>query len=715
MSRVRAMASARLRVLMVLGAGLLLGGVGVLAGAVLHSATASAAVPTCTQLGGPGTAVTVTLKGGTVTISQTSAGAFTVSPNSNTDGCKNPFTTSNISFQPDPANATGPSTVVLDQTGPGGQFPCNMTIGGTVGDATVGNATLDVDGAPSENLVVGTGGLSLDSLNSSCNVIDLAGVGGYGLTSVSTQGVFISAAGSTTTGGPTTVPVTMVGGSKTVAASGDIFTLGAGTDVVDVISGTGNSLDFGAVQTSAGTNLAINLSGTSETIGGTTVLNGEAAVGSVINDTFTASAFNSITGSLSGNTDFLGGDVGGVSFTGQGPGGFANIANWNDAADFSAASSGVVVNLSNFTQGGVLNNSVKVASGNFTIVNLTTVTGSSLGSNTFYAGQNQILPSNAALSYNFTGDGNNNTFYGGANPEALFGGGTQLDTFTSNGSSNKFIPGTADATFIDPTSGNTVDLSSPNANVPTITDPAVVDVSGAPDGNTANDTATTSSGGSVTATYDFSGLGSNINFFGSQGGTKFDGGTVPAHFNGFLTPASPNSSSTSTGSWPSRSSNSGLASFPRGSEIGRCWCELAGPSWPAPTRRAFRPARSSSTPTSPTVATAGCDRPDGRPDAGRGRGRPQPAGRRHDPGGAGRPPGHARRHRRPQPRRRRFGLAGCTTGGCAPSPASMVVDRWEEVGKTNDSSENSKMEGKCSGENRVKWTGGNRNEAMEKG
>ncbi len=42
----------------------------------------------------------------------------------------------------------------------------------------------------------------------------------------------------------------------------------------------------------------------------------------------------------------------------------------------------------------------------------------------------------------------------------------------------------------------------------------------------------------------------------------------------------------------------------------------------------------------------------------------------------------------------------------------MVVDRWEEVGKTNESSENSKMEEKRSGEERVYMDGGKRNEAM---
>ena len=378
--------------------------------------------------------------------------------------------------------ASEATTVVLDETDTGGLLPC-LPMTGAVGNTTTGNGTVNVLGRDGQSITVGSTGLNLQP--GSCNVnevVALDNVAAYDLSD--TSGVLVSpvtfsAAGDATTGGPATVPVTFVGGAATPAThhlNGSTFIGGSLTDTYTVF-GNGNTFRVGTGPTPSPTPIPSALrrtarlqqragqcqlaSGcqrvrTTQTVG-TTVKDGQAALGSVISDTSNSSAFAVIKGASSGDTDFLAGDHGGLTFTAQGASG--------NAADFSAASSGVVVNLTQpagTVSGGNLTN------GGDTVSGLTNVTGSAAGGNEFVAG--------SGSPYTFTGNGNGNIFVGGA---------SGADTFTSNGTGNLFFPGVANASFIDPTAGNTVDLDSV-----AVTASAIVNVSGVPVTGAANDTAT---------------------------------------------------------------------------------------------------------------------------------------------------------------------------------------------------------------------------------
>ena len=138
-------------------------------------------------------------------------------------------------------------------------------------------------------------------------------------------------------------------------------------------------------------------------VAGTGCTAGEALLGSV------PVQFSNITtysGLPSGNTTFVAGTPNASVFNAFGT--------TNNVIDFSAASSGVTVNL---TAGPT------ARSGSDTISNLTTVIGSIKGNNTFEAG--------SAPSYTFTSDGNGNTFDGGAG----------TDIFSGSGSKNTFNVG----------------------------------------------------------------------------------------------------------------------------------------------------------------------------------------------------------------------------------------------------------------------------------
>ena len=289
-------------------------------------------------------------------------------------------------------------------------------------------------------------------------------------------------------GGPDTMTgITSVTGS---AAGGNTFRAGAGNETFSQTgSGVGDALDLSHVSTSATTPMTVDVSGGSG--------NDTASVGSTTY-TFTTggAAFTAFTGPSTGSTTFLASGSGGYSFTASGS---------SDSIDFSAAASGVNVNLSPATEHTLASGEVGVAGGVDVLSGLSTVTGSTAGGNSFYAG--------SGGPYVFTGNGNDNTFTGG----------TGTDSFTSNGSGNRFVAGTGNAVFNDTSSENTIDFSA-------LTVPLTVNVSGSTAGTTVNDTATTTS-----ATYSFTGVSAPTTFIGatpSSGGTTFDAGTDDDTFDG---------------------------------------------------------------------------------------------------------------------------------------------------------------------------------------
>ena len=121
-------------------------------------------------------------------------------------------------------------------------------------------------------------------------------------------------------------------------------------------------------------------------------------------------AFTSFTGANTGNTEFLA----------DGSGGYAlMLREGTTTVDFSAASSGVNVNLSPNTEGGVPSGQADVPGGVDMVSGLTTS----------WARRRAATPSPLDRP--------------GRTPSA------------GAGTGNRFVAGTGDATFIDPTSGNT--------------------------------------------------------------------------------------------------------------------------------------------------------------------------------------------------------------------------------------------------------------------
>jgi hypothetical protein len=294
--------------------------------------------------------------------------------------------------------------------------------------------------------------------------------------------------------------VTFVAGPGT-----DTFNVGGtvGSDTFDVGSGTstffdtgpGDTVDFTNVPTSSNTPLQVNAASGQATVSTstTTFVNHSGSNG--------ASDFTAFKGSAQGNTAFVASPSGGETFTASGS---------NDSIDFSAASSGVTVDLHTYatSQTGTVTG-LAAGTGSDptadTIDGLSAVTGSAQGGNTFTAGDAGAN----GYRYSFTGNGNGNTFTGG-NGAASFAG---------NGNANTFVAGTGNETILDSGGvGNTIDFSK-------LSDPAVVNLSGHQVGFTGNNTATTSS-----ATYSFA-LGP-ASFVGSKGGTTFFAGGTQDSFSG---------------------------------------------------------------------------------------------------------------------------------------------------------------------------------------
>ena len=357
----------------------------------------------------------------------------------------------------------------------GGSLQINAATGaahlGTVTEPFSGISVFDGLAGGDTTFVSGsTGGLTFNASGSG-NAADFSGATSGVTIDLSTSAASVS--GFASGGADAMTGVASVTGS---AAGENTFRAGSGNETfVQTGSGSGDRVDFSAVATSSTSPLTVNVSGAM--VGG--LANDSASVGTTTYTFATGgAAFTSFTGANLGNAKFLASGLGGYSF---------DAASGNNTVDYSAAVSGVNVNLSPNTEGGVPSGEADVPGGVDMVSGLTTVVGAPAGGNTFAAGS----------------------------------GGPY--TFTGAGTGNRFVAGTGDATFIDPTSGNTVDFSA-------LTLPVTVNVSGVQVGSTLNNTATAGS-----ATDTFTGLAAPTSFIGAtptSGGTTFYAGSDADSFQG---------------------------------------------------------------------------------------------------------------------------------------------------------------------------------------
>ncbi len=393
------------------------------------------------------------------------------------------------------------------------------------------NATFAFDTSGNDNTLYSdacsvAGGCSYDFTavaGSTGNTVN-AGAGTETVTATASSATFNAGSGSDT--------FTVTGGSNT-------FNAGAGDDSF-YDTGTSNTVSFSAVGSTQTSQLYVDVNAGAQTVGGHSLQSGEAASATAsynfqsASGSFDSSPFTVVDGSTNqGYTNFYLGATGGVSLDpNQGP-----VP--GDTVSFEGSSNGVVANLS----GGSLSVTATIAPGvtvtGFslpsdavlvedptagsscssaspycdTLGNVTNVTGPPAGFSTFYAGPGPT----ASVAYSFTGQANDNTFYGGSGQDA----------FTGNGSGDRFVAGTGPDTFTESTTGvaNTIDFSAvpvgPACSTGSCT--LLVNLSGSltavPSGSAALLSGTT-----TLTTYSFEN-GAFSTFIGALGGnTTFEGG-----------------------------------------------------------------------------------------------------------------------------------------------------------------------------------------------
>jgi hypothetical protein len=379
-----------------------------------------------------------------------------------------------------------------------------------------------------------------------------------------TENIGVTGSNTTLTGGPGRDTFTVAGGSvvtaggtTVVTGNNNIFQAGAGSDTFFDATGP-NRVDFSKVDTTANP-LRINTPNGTATAG----TGGSVSYTFQTSSTNTSSApFSTFLGATNGNTAFQTDSAGGLSFQGAGTG---------NSADFSAAGTsgnGVAVNLSGATQ--TTSSSVSVNPGQAlvapsrfdTLSNVSTVTGSSQGFNTFWggagtfafnaSGNSNLFNGNSGGTYNIGISGTTgNQVSAGAGTETfnvtgnsvILAGGSGTATFTDTGNNNVFMAGSGPASFFDSTGPNTVDFSnvgtSPN-------DQLAINAAGAPEqavlsGNTVtlqNGQAEVGSGtlytflnspgsNSASAFTTFNGAATGNSIF--LGGAEFSGSTKPGN------------------------------------------------------------------------------------------------------------------------------------------------------------------------------------------
>lgn len=377
-----------------------------------------------------------------------------------------------------------------------GKFSYDFTSGGTKFNDIAGNANIPTTLYAASGATV--------TLEGNVTVLGTGGGGNaYTITANGSGNQVTAGPGSetfTVTGSNMTFTGAAANGSATdtftVTGDSNVFKAGTAGDAFNA-TGTGETVDFSSLVTTAGNPLSID-AGT-----------GTASLGST---NYSFSGISQITGATSGNTAFTAGVTGGFSLTGQGSG---NTATFNPSNAIVANLSGASQTLNGFTvdDGQVLVaapgvNTACVPSICDTLTDITNVTGPIFGSSTFYGGA-------SGTAFSFTGRGNGNTFLGdsangacpttpgcaytvktspsatgnvvqaGAGTESFtvtgsnltLVGSTGTTTFTVTGSSNTFRAGTGPANFYDTGSGNTADFSNVQTNSGT---PLYIDVTGGP-------------------------------------------------------------------------------------------------------------------------------------------------------------------------------------------------------------------------------------------
>ncbi len=383
--------------------------------------------------------------------------------------------------------------------------------------------------------------------------------GGAGTTSFTLNGNGNTLDGSS---GPTTFNVTgndnsYLGGTGTdqvtITGNSNDFHAGPGSEKFFGVAGSpgtnpGDTADFSGIGASSSAPLVVNLSGASETVQGVLVLNGEATLIPSSGSTYTfrdsssastALDFTTIIGSGEGNTQFLAGSSGGLTFTGSGSGNQVSFL----------GNSGVVVNVSGALQttsaqiGSTKLSGFQIGSGQAlvapptgsatscsgsggsaiasfcdVITDVFTATGPPSGFSTFYAGA-------PGQTYTFSDAGNNNTFIGG----------TGTAVFSSGGNFNTFEAGLGTESFSESTTSQEPDNTIDFSNVPvgsqagcTSTPCSLsVNVSGTQTSVPDFSAALFNSSQAQVAIYSFGQGGSDFtNFIGAAGGdTAFAGGS----------------------------------------------------------------------------------------------------------------------------------------------------------------------------------------------
>jgi hypothetical protein len=427
------------------------------------------------------------------------------------------------------ASGVPAQTVLLDQTGAGGVFPCSAPLAGTLRAIDA----IQVLGATGESLSAGdTPGGSGVNLNSCSSVGTIGGVGSYDL---------IAGAGAVTLSAHGAAPA--FSGALSVPAT---FTPSASSSDTLIGGATADTIDFSAVvATSLSTPLTINVSGAPVTVGAGVLANDAAAVGSVT-DTFSTGGaeFTTFDGAGSGNTDFL---AGSSSETFADPGG-----SFGDTIDFSrvatSQSTPLTVNMSGAASGGVANNTAHAG----TVTDTLTTGGASFTFVAPQSGNTTFLPGSQSETFVGTGTPTDTLDFSGVPTSAIAPlvvnrsavqinltssdtatAGSAIYTFTSSpafttfdaaaSGYTRFVAGTRPDTFGAPAGAGTDTLDFSFASASSLT----INLSGAPSGSIANDTAQL---GAVSETFSpniatFDGLtaGNTTFLAGPSGGHNFDG------------------------------------------------------------------------------------------------------------------------------------------------------------------------------------------------
>jgi hypothetical protein len=491
----------------------------------VETASGQTTDPTC-SLSGTGV-LSIDLFGGTVTIAEDGM-HFVVSPSSS---CAGPYPVASvmaITFAVD-STASVASTVVLDTTSH--EFPTSpcVPIGGTVGNTTAGEGTVQVLSANGENITVGSTGVNLAPGSCDGSVGTLSGVGSYQIddtTAASLTAVTLSAAGGAGTGAATTVPIAVVGGTTTHHLDNSTFIAGAGTDTLSAagtgdqfVAGSGsatisdatasNTVDFSALTTA----VTVNVSGSQVA----STADGTATAGSAT-DTFTGltepSTFIGATPASGGTTFDAGSNA--DTFDGQGLAGDTLSYAFASGSALQINAGTGVAHLGSVTESFAgIHVFDGLAAGNTTFVSGATggdtVNATGTGNTADFSAATSAVP---GVSVDLSTSPATVSGFASGGPDSMTGINSVTGSATGQ---NTFVAGAGNETYAQTGSGvgDAIDFSAVATSQST---PLIVNVSGGPANSQANDSASVGA-----TTYAFSTGGSAFTGFtgASTGNTDF--------------------------------------------------------------------------------------------------------------------------------------------------------------------------------------------------